>query len=228
MDAKKIRQAEKAMLPFPQRLGLLLRQKGITQDELARVLGKSRQSVSQYCNGAEPDFPSLVKIADYLGVTADYLVGREDAPSHEAASIMVQTGLSKEAVASLAYNKAISESNPFRTETITVFLSDLICSNFLTGISSSYLLWKDATKELQAEFNNSQTDPSCVIDPFDSELSLEDAKKMIGEGLKHIKEGMAIEGARYGVVRMFENFLTEQDESWESDETEGDNGKGEE
>ena len=51
---------------------------------------------------------------------------------------------------------------------------------------------------------------------------------MIGEGLKHIKEGMAIEGARYGVVRMFENFLTEQDESWESDETEGDNGKGEE
>ncbi len=101
MDAKKIRQAEKAMLPFPQRLGLLLRQKGITQDELARALGKSRQSVSQYCNGAEPDFPSLVKIADYLGVTVDYLVGRENAPTHEAASIADMTGLQSYTVSAL-------------------------------------------------------------------------------------------------------------------------------
>ena len=56
--------------------------KRITQGEIAEYIGTSRQAVSQYCNGVSvPSYDSLVKIADFFGVTTDYLLGRTDTPS---------------------------------------------------------------------------------------------------------------------------------------------------
>ena len=51
----------------------------ITQRELGEAIGKTRQTVSQYCNGtSEPPYETLVRIAKYLGVTTDYLLGATD------------------------------------------------------------------------------------------------------------------------------------------------------
>lgn len=54
------------------------KQRGITQDELAKVLGVTNQSVSKWESGACcPDIQILPELADYFGITIDELFGRE-------------------------------------------------------------------------------------------------------------------------------------------------------
>lgn len=57
-------------------------QKGVSQSELARYLGVARSTVCQYeANRREPDNETLSKLADYFGVTVDYILGREESRS---------------------------------------------------------------------------------------------------------------------------------------------------
>ena len=54
---------------------------GLTGKWLAHELGVSESTVSQYENSKrEPDNATLIKIADVLGVTLDYLLGRTNSP----------------------------------------------------------------------------------------------------------------------------------------------------
>ncbi|MBQ8683000.1 MAG: helix-turn-helix transcriptional regulator [Clostridia bacterium] len=54
-------------------------QASISQQALATAVGVSQQSINKYENHAvEPDIATLIALADYLGVTIDYLVGRTD------------------------------------------------------------------------------------------------------------------------------------------------------
>ncbi|MDO4547327.1 MAG: helix-turn-helix transcriptional regulator [Clostridia bacterium] len=67
---------------FAQRLKLLRRQRGVTQEELARIIGVDRSSIGKY-EGKERIYPSndvMNAIADYFNVTVDYLLGRTDDP----------------------------------------------------------------------------------------------------------------------------------------------------
>lgn len=69
---------------FPYRLKELREEKGLTQEELALMLGLKRQSISNYENGGrQPDYNTLIKIADFFGVTVDYLVGHSDFRTRE-------------------------------------------------------------------------------------------------------------------------------------------------
>ncbi len=53
-------------------------QRGIQQKELAAILGIPANTYNQWENGKrQPDYQSLSKIADYFGVTTDYLLGRD-------------------------------------------------------------------------------------------------------------------------------------------------------
>lgn len=50
----------------------------LTQDELSKQLGGSKNLVSNYENGiSTPDIYTLVKLADIFDITLDELVGRE-------------------------------------------------------------------------------------------------------------------------------------------------------
>lgn len=62
------------------RLKRLRELKGISQKELANELGNiNQQTISNYEVGVrEPDIQTLIKLADYFGVSIDYLVGRCD------------------------------------------------------------------------------------------------------------------------------------------------------
>ena len=67
---------------FSERLVALRKEKDLTQAEFARLCGKQRTTVSGYeTEGKEPDFALLCQMADYFGVTTDYLLGRTDAPA---------------------------------------------------------------------------------------------------------------------------------------------------
>ena len=51
--------------------------KGVSQQQLAEIIGTSQQSINKYENqGVEPDILGLTKLADYFGATIDELVGR--------------------------------------------------------------------------------------------------------------------------------------------------------
>ena len=65
------------------RIGLLRRQKSMTQEELATQMGVSPQAVSKWENDQTcPDITALPKLARFLGVSVDELLsGREELPA---------------------------------------------------------------------------------------------------------------------------------------------------
>lgn len=52
---------------------------GLTQREMAQILGVTQPSYIRYeKGGAEPTLENLVKIADVFDVSVDYLLGRKE------------------------------------------------------------------------------------------------------------------------------------------------------
>mgnify|MGYP003321862246 CR=1 FL=1 len=63
------------------RIKELRRQKGISQVKMAMDLNTNQNTISRYETGErEPGIAELIRIADYFGVSIDYLVGRSDKP----------------------------------------------------------------------------------------------------------------------------------------------------
>ena len=60
---------------FSEKLQILRKNKGLTQEALADKLNVSRQAVAKWENGqAYPDISNLIQISDLMSVTVDYLV----------------------------------------------------------------------------------------------------------------------------------------------------------
>ncbi len=65
--------------PFHQRLIALRKERGLTQEGLGKVIGKGRSTVSGYeTENKEPTLNTICYLADYFGVTTDYLLGYSD------------------------------------------------------------------------------------------------------------------------------------------------------
>lgn len=63
------------------RIKQLREKKEVSQSELASNVGIARNTLSQYETGKrQPDYNTLLKFADYFGVSTDYLLGRTDDP----------------------------------------------------------------------------------------------------------------------------------------------------
>jgi len=95
---------EETRLIFSTRLNELLSKKEITQENLAKNTELSMSSISSYRNGkAEPKITALNKIAKFLNVSTDYLLGNAKYPSTDPniKNIIAYTGLSDDAINSL-------------------------------------------------------------------------------------------------------------------------------
>ncbi len=67
------------MTKFATRLKELRVIRGKTQRQMAMYLGIIDSAYQRYeYGGREPNFDTVIKIADYLSVTTDYLLGRTD------------------------------------------------------------------------------------------------------------------------------------------------------
>ena len=67
------------MIKFAERLQELRRERHVTQKNMAEFLGIQMRSYQSYEGGdRRPDYEKLVALADYFGVTTDYLLGRTD------------------------------------------------------------------------------------------------------------------------------------------------------
>jgi len=66
-------------MTFGERLYELRDKKYLTKTQLAKDLGTTRQLIAMYENGKTiPNISFFAIIADYFGVSADYILGRED------------------------------------------------------------------------------------------------------------------------------------------------------
>ena len=64
---------------FAERLLELRKEKNISQAMLAEQLNVSYSVVCYWeTNRSEPTAPNIVKLADFFGVSADYLLGRKE------------------------------------------------------------------------------------------------------------------------------------------------------
>ncbi|TYQ12878.1 UNVERIFIED_CONTAM: DNA-binding XRE family transcriptional regulator [Acetivibrio alkalicellulosi] len=64
-------------MAFSIMLKQLREEKGLSQKDIAEYLGITRQAIASYeLAKREPDYEILHKLADYFGVSADYLLGR--------------------------------------------------------------------------------------------------------------------------------------------------------
>lgn len=109
---------EKYNAPFPTALRRLMEERCKTQENIANVTGKTRQTVSQYVNGiSEPGYDVLVKIADSFDVSLDYLLGRTADPSRMPCAVD-DLGLSPKAVDTIEQLEMLDTPNEqiqFRT-----------------------------------------------------------------------------------------------------------------
>lgn len=68
------------MTKFPERLKMLRKEKELSQQGLADMIGISKSSINMYERGErEPGFETMESFADFFNVDMDYLHGRQDA-----------------------------------------------------------------------------------------------------------------------------------------------------
>ena len=69
------------MSTFPERLIKLQSDRKILKKDISSAVGISVMAYYRYEKGVrQPDLPLLVSLADYFGVSIDYLTGRTDKP----------------------------------------------------------------------------------------------------------------------------------------------------
>ena len=88
--------AENFNKPLAVRLRALIDESGHSKADLGKEIGVSRQAINDYTLGnSVPDANNLLKLAKYFGVTSDYLLGLDEAKTHEqsdAAKILALSG----------------------------------------------------------------------------------------------------------------------------------------
>lgn len=69
----------KKLTNFPQKLREERKKRGYTQEEMAKLLAIGQSAYAKWENGrTEPTLDNIIKLANILDVTVDYLLGRSD------------------------------------------------------------------------------------------------------------------------------------------------------
>lgn len=133
------------------------------QKDLAEYLDVTPNTVSYFCNGKRtPNTEQLIKMSEYFGISADYLLGISDTmtANEDIRAICTATGLSEQAVVNII---STNEENGLKTvlnailETKKVLLEPVLY-DFYNAVESRYsnavkliVTFSDETKELSIE-----------------------------------------------------------------------------
>ncbi len=160
---KKNSEIDPYYLPLPERLREMLNRKGETQAKLADAISVSRQAVGQWKDGiTTPDAHTLGKIADYYGVSTDYLLGRieVESPDLDIIEIHNKTGLSEDAINAIIWLRdgdSTYEEFDLMTEPLIKVLNVLLENeqfvSILAKIRELYLDAENMEAYLQAKTN---------------------------------------------------------------------------
>lgn len=107
---------------FGERLRKLRTKQGKTQKEIAEALGFKTSTYTFYENEKrEPDFKTLIALADYFGVSCDYLLRGVDAPYVD---ICRKTGLTQQTIDALVERNEQYPDNGLNRTLINLVLQD--------------------------------------------------------------------------------------------------------
>lgn len=103
---------------FQERLNQEMINSGCSAKDLAKMLGVSRQAIDNYRNGvSDPPLSKLIQLADYFGVSIDWLLGRNGAVKSvepDLAAAAKYTGLSETACRTLSEYAGVSSTSDAR------------------------------------------------------------------------------------------------------------------
>lgn len=58
---------------------MLIKEHGLSQNEIGEIIGCSQRAYCHYETGrCSIPVPAIIKLADYYGVSVDYIIGRTD------------------------------------------------------------------------------------------------------------------------------------------------------
>ena len=103
-----------------ERLKMLRSARGVLQKDIAALLGIDRTTYVKYEKGvSEPSIETLLKLADYFGVSVDFLLGREDEDTKKEIAALSDDDLNLEII------KLLSELSPEKQEIAVKILQTL-------------------------------------------------------------------------------------------------------
>lgn len=157
---------------FPRIISLLRKEKGLSQKQVAADLGVSQALLSHYEKGIrECGLDFVIKVADYYGVSTDYLLGRT--PQRNGATIAIsdlpeavetetKSHMAKSSLLSVLNKKLIVNS----IELIFDVLED-IGSKGLTTEVSNYLMYS-VYKMFRIVYSSGDKNPKGIFSVNDS------------------------------------------------------------
>lgn len=120
-------------LEFQSRLTSLM--KDMTQTELSKKTGLTRQAIAKYCSGkCLPTAYPLCLLANYFNVSCDYLLGREEGTRHELEAIIKSTGLTAKSLEVLMHYNRYNDMK-YEIVAINTLLTHYGSSDFLTALA---------------------------------------------------------------------------------------------
>lgn len=128
---------------FPTQLRKLRGEKGVSQDTLSKVIGVSKSTIGLWETGDTlPDAKSVRDLAEYFGVSADFILGlsREKSKDMETRAVCDYTGLSACAVRSLHVEKPYREREFPSVKMFSIRLINKIAED--DGVILNDLAWK--------------------------------------------------------------------------------------
>lgn len=110
------------------RIKKLRKEKDITQEDFGNYLNLRKSTISQYESGtSNPDYATLLKIADFFGVSVDYLLGRTDSIQFDLVDALQDNNININATGQpltpeqrLAIARALDNPSAFKKKTVPI------------------------------------------------------------------------------------------------------------
>ncbi len=184
---------------FSVRLRELINERKVTQQEISENITASRQALNKWVNGETvPDILAAAELADYFGVSSDYLLGMTDSPTIEPQQISAEKyiGLSPEATEHLADMQYCDFNTPYkRTDILNMIilsghfrsLLNSLCEACAVSASENF---SDTTKTRQGHdgsFELQQLSKADLIELYSQKASKQ-FNKIIEKILKEVSD----------------------------------------
>lgn len=195
---------------FSERIMILRRKKGLTQDELAQKIGVSSKTINsweggKFANGGGLKVANIIALCNTLDCDFDYLFGKIDLPTKIDTDIQAETGLSERAIDRLRDEG--QESKVFQ-ETLSELIESPLFYGLVLGIAD-YKRYMSFSPEMCADVGGEN-------------MSISDLSRRIAPaGWAVLPSGDA---AEYWLQRAYETFCNMARDIWMK-EGGGNNGK---
>ena len=182
---------------FVKRLCMCLDEKGKNASDLVRGTKISKSSISGYIIGKQkPSIIQIKKIANFFGVSSDYLLGLSNVKStnEDVKTVHKLTGLSDEAIIELKKQYKMAIETDYE-HIYPMFKREISAINYLIANEEKYNLFKSLANFIWFETNNKELleEQRKVVDDntsleYSFDMMIDIAKIRIDRTLYKIKE----------------------------------------